>query len=112
MEIKTFVQNLNTRLKTFLDVKTVYGDPIDKEGKTIIPVARVYSAFGGGFGEDAEAEKSGGGGGGYTHVEPLGFIEVTAHETRFVETNDWRRVAATVLAGAALGLWLARRNKK
>jgi uncharacterized spore protein YtfJ len=101
-------------------VETAFGEPIEREGRTVIPVARVAYGFGGGFGEGAEVEAdeegddpaevggSGGGGGGGAMTRPLGAIEVTDHETRFVPLGDRRR--SLVVAGVAFvfGLLLGR----
>ncbi|PJJ63540.1 hypothetical protein [Compostimonas suwonensis] len=57
-----------------LGVGSVYGEPVEVEGVTLVPVALVYYGFGGGSdgrddreGRDAESvSMSGGGGGGVT----------------------------------------------
>ena len=67
-----------------------YGDPVQVDGRTVIPVARVRA--GGGFGR--------GGGGGGVDAVPVGFIEVAAEGTRF-ERIEQPRVGARVLAGGA-----------
>src|SRR5919204_1690464 len=70
-----------------------YGDPVQVDGRTVIPVARVRA--GGGFGR--------GGGGGGVDAVPVGFIEVAAEGTRF-DRIEQARVGARVLAagGAAV----------
>jgi hypothetical protein len=70
-----------------------YGEPVQVEGRTVIPVARVRAA--GGLGRRA--------GGGRLDAEPVGFIEVAADGTRF-ERIEQPRVGARVLAagGAAV----------
>jgi hypothetical protein len=45
------------------DVSAVFGEPVEREGITVIPVAKARFAFGGGAGAH-ERESSGGGGGG------------------------------------------------
>jgi len=99
-------------------VETAFGEPIEREGRTVVPVARVAYGFGGGFGEGdevtddeegtVESGGSGGGGGGGAVTRPLGVIEVTDHETRFVPLGDRRR--SLVVAGVAFvfGLLLGR----
>ncbi len=47
MTIQELFQTISERIQTAASVKTVYGDPIAAEGKTIIPVARVRYGFGG-----------------------------------------------------------------
>ena len=51
MENVNFIENLATRLGQNASVKSVYGEPIVTDGKTIIPVAQVAFGFGGGYGE-------------------------------------------------------------
>ena len=59
-------------------VSTVFGEPVEREGITVIPVAKARFGFGGGGGAGAREgdEGSGGGGGGGAFVSPVGFIEV------------------------------------
>jgi hypothetical protein len=70
-----------------------YGEPVQVDGRTVIPVARVRA--GGVF------AKVGGRGG--VKSEPVGFIEVAAEGTRF-ERIEQPRVGAKALAtgGAAI----------
>ncbi|WP_242916227.1 spore germination protein GerW family protein [Pontibacter liquoris] len=102
-------------------VKKVYGEPIETQGKTIIPVAQVAFGFGGGFGDKngkatapsnpAEANGEGGGMGGGLSAKPIGFIEVTPNETRFVRINKGRYIALGALLGVTVSL-LARRPRR
>jgi len=58
-------------------VSAVFGEPVERDGLTVIPVARARFGFGGGGGSGPrEMEGSGGGGGGGATVSPVGFIEV------------------------------------
>jgi uncharacterized spore protein YtfJ len=45
-----------------MTVRRVFGDPIERDGVTVIPVAKVRGGGGGGFGEDATRSRGGGGG--------------------------------------------------
>ncbi len=64
-------------------VKTSYGDAVDIEGTTIVPVALGYYGFGGGSGNDAENQQGSGGGGGGISI-PLGaYIGRRGGQTRF-----------------------------
>jgi uncharacterized spore protein YtfJ len=76
--------------------RTVYGEPIEAHGVTVIPVAATYFGFGAGGG-GGRGGSSGGGGGGT--VRPIGFIEITALGARWVPiTRPWQRVAVGVVA--------------
>jgi uncharacterized spore protein YtfJ len=59
-------------------VSTVFGEPVEREGVTVIPVAKTRFGFGGGGGSGSRQGKegSGGGGGGGAVVSPIGYIEV------------------------------------
>jgi uncharacterized spore protein YtfJ len=93
--------------------EAVFGRPVEAHGRTVIPVAKVYFAYGGGAGPElagrtverqpdgrvVPALSSGGGGGGVGVARPAGYIELSAAGTRFVPVlHDWRRTLA--LAGA------------
>jgi uncharacterized spore protein YtfJ len=71
MNVKETLESLAERLQT-TGVRTIFGEPISAEGRTIIPVARVAYGFGGGGGlsgkqagqsRDVKGEGAGGGGG-------------------------------------------------
>jgi hypothetical protein len=68
-----------------------YGEPVQVDGRTVIPVARVRAA--GGFGK--------GGGGGSLNAAPVGFIEVAAEGTRFESIQQPRVGARALAAGGA-----------
>jgi uncharacterized spore protein YtfJ len=63
-------------------VSTIFGEPVEREGVTVIPVARARFGFGGGGGSGSREgdEGSGGGGGGGVAVGPIGYIQL--HEGR------------------------------
>jgi uncharacterized spore protein YtfJ len=89
-------------------VKTVYGEPISAQGKTIVPVAKVRYGFGGGAGRN-DKEKHGGGGSGGLVANPVGVVEVTETDTRFIPiTSNWPLVGAIAL-GVAFGLCVFQR---
>ena len=87
-------------------------DAVDREGITVIPVARMRFGFGGGGGEGTKGggEGSGGGGGGGAIVKPVGYIEVrngSAHFNRISGASDFLALAfaASLLALTARRLF-------
>lgn len=119
MTLQSILKNISERLTTTATVKTVYGDPIVAEGKTIIPVAKVRLGFGAGFGEsdfgdngDSDHPVAGKGGGGGVEVRPIGFIEITPGETRFVPIGERPRIARLALIGLVVGFFLLRRRHR
>lgn len=106
------IRNAIDGLSENASVRRVYGDPIEVEGKNIIPVARVGYGFGGGFGSGPETSEDGGeggGGGGGVKTTPVGVLEVTESETRFIRFGNWKRLSLAVGVGVALGVLLGRR---
>ncbi|MFJ2240435.1 spore germination protein GerW family protein [Streptomyces sp. NPDC087859] len=74
----TLLERLADKLGGRASVTAVYGEPITRDGITVIPVARVGFGFGGGAGREIGTTKTGegGGGGGGAEARPLGFIEI------------------------------------
>ena len=94
-------------------VKSVYGEPITVNGKTIIPVARIAYGFGGGSGRkpDQVNPPEGEGGGGGIYATALGVIEVTDAQTRFIGLHEKRKLAGAALLGFCLGVMTFRRRR-
>ena len=55
----TQVQDILDKARETVSVRDVYGEPYERDGVTIIPVARVIGAGGGGSGTGGEGEGSG-----------------------------------------------------
>ena len=89
-------------------VKTVFGEPFQVDGRTIIPVAKVAYGFGFGVGRSKEKEKDeeesgeGGGGGAGVSIRPIAVLEITGQETKVKPVVDVTRL---VLAGMLLAAW-------
>ena len=110
MSTKEMIDAAVDHLRSTASVKTVYGEPVVIDGKTIIPVARVAYGFGGGTGSkpqhEADAPAEGGGVGGGISAKPVGVVEVTNEATKFVPFSTRKRlaVAAAIATGVGLGL--------
>jgi uncharacterized spore protein YtfJ len=107
------IENLARSFQERLSVRTVYGDPITAGSVTIVPVARVTFGFGGGGGGGGgplEREEGtvgggsggGGGGGGGGAVVPIGYIEITDGDSRWVPLEKPRSEVALRALTAAL----------
>ena len=55
------MQELLAQARDVMTVRRVFGEPIEKNGVTIIPVANVMGAAGGGPGPSSSADNTGGG---------------------------------------------------
>jgi uncharacterized spore protein YtfJ len=106
------IEAIRDSVVTHTDVKALYGEPIEAQGKTIIPVAKIMYGFGAGAGNARGQENSGGGGGGGVRALPLGVVEVTPERTRFVAISDRRKLAAAALGGMIFGRFLLRRFRR
>lgn len=114
MMLQEVFKSISERLQSAATVKTVYGDPITAEGKTIIPVARVRYGFGGGSGSRGGngSQEGGGGGGGGVEVTPIGILEVTPGETRFISFEDRRRMIRAALIAFLVSAFLFSRRRR
>lgn len=113
-----------------IGVKSVFGEPVEEDGVTIIPVAQVEYGFGygGGYGtnpngqesldevastgedgteveeseDSAPGEGGGGGGGAGGRATPRGFIRITPEGVNYESISDDDRVP---LAGILMVAW-------
>lgn len=116
MNARDLFQKIGETLGSAATVKSVFGEPIHANGRTVVPVAKVAYGFGGGFGTGksgppADQQGEGGGGGGGVRAFPAGALEITENGTRFVPFVDLTWVAAAFTAGVALSLILTRRRR-
>jgi uncharacterized spore protein YtfJ len=107
-EASEFVERLAERVGGTARAAAIFGEPVEREGLTVIPVARAAWGFGGGSGGDDANQGAGGGGGSLTY--PLGYIEVRRDGAEFKPLRD-RRLAAAVAAAVGLGLILLRKQR-
>lgn len=114
MGMKEFFDSLSDKFHSSTGVKKVYGEPLETQGKTIIPVAKVAYGFGGGYGETKDDKEEGrnsegGGVGGGLAVKPVGVIEVTKEETRFISFSGKKKLFGMLALGFVLGFLIGRR---
>ena len=109
------LQSLKESVLGQANVKAIYGEPISAHEKTIIPVAKIMYGYGAGAGTGGMGDTSrgeGGGGGGGVRATPVGVIEVSNQQTRFVPITDRKKLTGAVLAGIGVGIWLAWRRRR
>ena len=111
------LEKMRESLGAAATVKTVFGEPIHAEGRTVVPVAKVAYGFGAGGGQGhgkhekaGEGQTEGGGGGGGVRAFPAGALEISQTGTRFIPYPDIGRMAGIFAAGALLGVLLLRRK--
>lgn len=94
--------------RRLIHVRRAFGEPIERDGLTLVPVARVWggTGFGGGDGSmeevGGEAARSGSGGGGGlgVGVTPVGVYVVSGGEVRWEPAFDLNRA---IIGGQVLG---------
>jgi uncharacterized spore protein YtfJ len=122
MSTKELIESAVEHLQTTASVKKVYGEPVVVDGKTVIPVAKVALGFGGGAGHrksesatgtEPGADEGGEGAGGGVRATPIGVVEITGQETKFIPFAQTRKLAMVALISSGIGVglgWLLRRR--
>jgi uncharacterized spore protein YtfJ len=101
-----FVGSMAEKLGVAARAATIFGDPVERDGVTVIPVARARWGFGGGVGRKKDEDGAGGGGG--AQVSPVGFIELRNGQAEF---RPIRNVSfPMMIAGGLATLFLLRRT--
>ena len=76
-----FISTMAEKLGAAARAATIFGDAVERDGITVIPVAKARWGFGGGAGHRKDEDGAGGGGG--AQVTPVGFIEMKNGEAEF-----------------------------
>ena len=102
------LQSLKKSILGQAGVKAIYGEPISAQGKTVIPVAKLMYGYGAGAGTggvgNSSAQGEGGGGGAGVRTVPVGVIEISDQQTRFLPITSRKKLAGAVLAGILVGI--------
>lgn len=100
------LKELLSKIGAGLDTRTVFGEARVFEGRAVIPVASVSyggcGGFSGGAGPEGEGEGEGMGLGFGVSATPLGVIEVTADDVRWMPTLDATKLVKTTIFTAAV----------
>ena len=100
-----FIGRMTEKLGATARAATVFGDPVERNGVTVIPVAKARWGFGGGAGKRKDEDGAGGGGG--VQVIPVGFIELKDGRSEF---RPIRNVSLPwLILGGLAGLFLVGR---
>lgn len=84
--------------KDAMTVKRVYGDPVEKNGLTVIPAAQVQGGAGGGKGQ-APGGKGGGSGSGFgVNAKPAGVFVVKGDDVVWRPAVDVNKALAMIAA--------------
>ena len=77
------------------EAKIVFAEPVEKDGVTVIPAAKVIGGGGGGSGEDKQGQRGEGGGLGLI-ARPVGAFVIRDDRVTWEPAVDINRVLATI----------------
>lgn len=97
------VDEMLTGARDAITVKRVYGDPIEKNGVTLIPAAKLSGGAGGG----GDSENNGGGGFGL-RARPVGAYVIRGEEVTWEPAIDVTRMATLGIAAGIVALLVLR----
>ena len=103
-----FISTIAEKLGAVARASTIYSEPVEREGITVIPVARARWGFGAGVGHRKDEDGAGGGGG--VQVTPAGFIEIKNGQAQFKPIRTVS-VPLVILGGLSV-LFLLRQTLK
>ena len=88
---------LTDRLDGHFGVSSVFGEPVERDGVTVIPVATVRVGFGGGTGSDPAKQQEGEGAGLGGAITAAGYIEIKHGRSKFIPVVRPERMAALAI---------------
>ena len=102
-DVERLLKGTVEELERMLNAKNVLGDPIEKDGATIIPIVSFGFAFGagGGSGGKSDSQGTGGGTGGGGGIKPLGAIIIDENGARVEGIKGAATNIARILGDAA-----------
>ncbi|MEZ5660526.1 MAG: spore germination protein GerW family protein [Burkholderiaceae bacterium] len=102
-DVERLLKSTVEELERLLSAKNVLGEPIEKNGSTVIPIVSYGFGFGAGGGTGNEGSKSGSGGGTGAGggIKPLGAIIIDEHGARVEAVKGPVSNLAEILGDAA-----------
>jgi uncharacterized spore protein YtfJ len=91
-----------------MTAKRVYGEPLEKNGVTVIPAARVQGGAGGGSGEAPDGKGQGNGSGFGINAKPVGAFVIRGDDVAWRPAIDVNRVILGGQLVAVVALLVAR----
>jgi len=101
------IETVIERIGLNAGAQAVFGEPVERDGRTVIPVAQMIIGSGAGSGFSEETGEGDGGGGGAL-TRPLGYIELTSEDATFVPLKRPWQDPVLVLAYSTLALIATR----
>ncbi|HUI40024.1 MAG TPA: spore germination protein GerW family protein [Methanothrix sp.] len=98
--IAEILKTITTEMQKSLSARTVVGDPVSLDGKTVIPLVSVGMGFGAGTGMGKGQETVGGGGGGGLGMKPVAVIIADEQGVRVERLRETKQSLVGQLAEA------------
>jgi uncharacterized spore protein YtfJ len=105
---EAILSRLADRIPARFGATAVYGEPVERDGVTVVPVATAGFGFGAGGGSDPSAGGQGEGGGGGGMTRPAGYIELKDGRSRFVPIVHPTRMLALICGTVVAAIVLLR----
>ena len=108
--VNDLLERIGGRVGEGAQASAIFGEPVERAGVTVVPVAKARFGFGGGGGGGTLKERDGfgRGGGGGVAVTPIGYIEVRDESSAFKRISTSKDLLALV-AAASLALLAVKR---
>src|SRR6266487_2022176 len=98
----TFLERLANRVGFNAKASVVFADPVERDGVTVIPVAKARWGFGGGAGSGSSTSQNqtdeGSGGGAGVLLSPVGYIEIKDGRARYRPIYDTGTIVQLLIA--------------
>ena len=102
--------DLVTTLREGMSVSRVFGEPIERDGVTVIPAATIRGGAGGGNGRKPESAEEGEGGGMGLIARPAGAYVIKDGAVNWLPAVDVNRIVTTAVLGVVGVVWLVARG--
>ena len=99
-----------TSLREAMTVSRVFGEPVERDGVTVIPTAVLRGGAGGGGGTDPGTGEEGEGGGFGVTARPAGVYVIRDGDVSWQPAVDVNRIVGVAVLGWVVGSWLLARG--
>ena len=99
------IEDLLRKTRDAVDIHQVFGEPYDRDGVTIIPVARITGGGGGGTGMAHRHADTGTGMGYGFRAEPAGVYVINGTKVSWQPAVNANKVVAGAFVVAVFALW-------
>jgi uncharacterized spore protein YtfJ len=105
------IEDLIAQARDTITVRRVFGDPLEKDGVTLVPAAVVRGCSGVGEGEGGDEQPSGRGGGFGVSARPVGAYRIKDGDVTWIPAADTTRVIVLALTYLFLAVLLLRKRR-